>query len=312
MPANKAVNSQNGAKNKKVVKKTKQTVNVNVVVNSNNKRKVVSSGKAQQPQTVYVPSSSSQHTPVILKSESQSYPATQTDIDSYIETQVKKYAPKAKTLASKTEPEKQLVESAKTHLKSDVSGVHEEIPHEEKLTPAEVKPHKHLLEPRSVAPSPYELPEPRDMGYTTDWATSLSSSSKKKYDFLTDSEAGQSILPSDSEVSRTPSRPTSARLLAETASPRLTRAQSLFTLSEASVRTAGTQTDKVKRRRAGQASMINFMRAYDIPIRNTNLSAMKQVLIEKNLLDAYYENKRPQRTPRRQQKAGTSRNISEP
>ena len=135
--------------------KTKQTVNVNVVVNSNNKRKVVSSGKAnQQPQTVYIPASSSQHTPVILKSEPQKYPATQTDIDSYIETQVKKYATPQKSLLNSIKDD---IPTYTAPIKNDV-GTPVPIKPETRLTSGKERPTPRILEPREVHTSTDDLP----------------------------------------------------------------------------------------------------------------------------------------------------------
>lgn len=241
-------------------KKIKQAVSVNVVVNSNNRRKTVSSKSAQQqPQTVYIPSGSQATPTVILTQQPQPHPTHNTDVSSHVEALVKKYSAPEKTLLHKSEPEKTLTETAKEPVKADVPGVAVKVEHERVLTPKPVK-HEHILQPRRVIN--YDKSPMQDAG-----------GSETESRGTNRTVSHHSFINSDSERE--------TRSLPNPGYPRILRGQAL--MSEASV-----QTEREKRNRAGQISMLQFFNAHDIPVENTNLSAMKAELVRRNLLDAYY------------------------
>ena len=255
-------------KKKATVKKTKQkqNVNVNVVVNSNNRRKVVANPKApSQSQPVYIPSSSQSTPTIVLKQESQPHPATNTDVASHIESVIKKVVPASQTLASTVkEPEKQLIHAATEPAPS--LNVKVEKP-ETELTPANFRK-AGILEPKSVhSHSDSESP---DLSYSDSKHSQV-----RRFKYLSDSDA-PSAQPSRF-VSQAPTKaPTYA-------AP--SRAMSL--ISEG--KHMETQTPTIRKNRAGQASLVQFFNAHDIPIDNTNLSAMKEKLKERGLLDDYYQ-----------------------
>ena len=258
-------------KKKATVKKIKQkqNVNVNVVVNSNNRRKVVAHPKAQQPQPVYIPSSSQSTPTIVLREHSQPHPATNTDVASHIENAMKRLVPSQTLATIAKEPEKKLIETAK-----EIIPVHVAIKKEEHiLTPVPIK-HEGLLEPKYVSA---KSESPSDSDYL--------STRTRKAKFLSDSESNSDV----------PSLGTVRRLFATPEPPRsihvqqgqLLRGQNLLT--EAAQNEVGTQTVAIRRNRAGQASLVQFFNAHEIPIENTNISAMKGVLKEKGLLDDYYQ-----------------------
>ena len=139
------------ARTKKVsVKKTKQkqSANVHVVVNSNNRKKTVASSKAAAPQPVYIPSGSQASAPIVLTQNPQPHPSTRADVAAHIETLVKKYSPPEKTIMSKAEPEKKVIEDVS--VKRDVLGEHVKVEPEIHLSPVSTRRTRTLIEPHDV------------------------------------------------------------------------------------------------------------------------------------------------------------------
>ena len=259
-----------GAK-KVTVKKTKQkqAVNVNVVVNSNNRRRTVAGSGRSQPQTIYIPGGS-QSAPVVLQAQAQPQPHFNTDIASHVETLVKKYTPPEKKLEVKSEPEKTLAETSKEVMP---------IPVKIKEEPVGLNHHpvktEGLLEPKYVSA---KSESPSDSDYL--------STRTRKAKFLSDSEYSNSDVPSENAVKRLFETPRSVHVKAEPL-----RAQSLITEARAAMRPkpkdVGVQAG-FRRNRAGQASLVQYFNAHEIPVKDTNISAMKKVLSDKGLLDDYY------------------------
>lgn len=135
-------------KTKRVVtkkRKTKQQVSVNVTVNSNNRRKVLSQQKQSSP--IYIPTSSQSATPtVVLSNQPQQYPSHSTDIASHLENVVRKLAAHQTLGNTVKEPEKKLIETA-----TETTPLPVQIKKEEPvLTPVPIKQER-LLEPQQVS-----------------------------------------------------------------------------------------------------------------------------------------------------------------
>lgn len=142
------------ARKKQVVIKKKQKtqqVNVKVVVNSHNRRKV--SNSHRQPAQVYIPAQANS-TPIVLSQHPQPYSGA--DIATHIENAIKKYAPPATTLFTPPQKVKTLINQSTETQQFPV-----EIKREERvLSSIPIKPEPGLLQPRRVAETQVERGEP--------------------------------------------------------------------------------------------------------------------------------------------------------
>ena len=137
---------------KKTIKKvvaTNQKQAINIMINSNNRRKVATKSAPQQ-QPIYIPSSSQATPTIVLSHQPQAHPATNTDVSSHVEALVKKYTAPERTLLHKSEPDKSLIETAKEPVKADVPGVAVKVEPETHLTSHPRRRARFLMEPRDV------------------------------------------------------------------------------------------------------------------------------------------------------------------